>query len=262
MREHPNILLLHADQHRYDCLGAYGNENIKTPSIDRLAREGVLYENSFCPHPVCTPSRYSLLTGLYIHQHLGLSNESTLPGGIPTLPRALKDAGYRTTAVGKMHFTPTYLDVGFEEMKLAEQCGKGRYEDDYHRWLRSHGRCDRLDMIDQVKEFRENAPKEYWETFGALPSDLDEEHHSTTWIAERALESLEGWKQGGNFLMVGFIKPHHPFDPPQPWAGMYEPTHLKLLPGWTERPVHGDDGQGYFPYDDLTETALRRAMPL
>ena len=114
MRKNPNILLIHADQHRYDCLGAYGNTDIKTPNIDRLARDGVLFANSFCPHPVCTPSRYSLLTSLYIHQHLGLTNESTLPRGIPTLPRMLNEGGYTTAAVGKMHFTPTYLDVGFD----------------------------------------------------------------------------------------------------------------------------------------------------
>ena len=56
----------------------------------------------------------------------------------------LRDAGYRTTAVGKMHFTPTYLDVGFQEMILAEQDGPGRYDDDYHRWLMAEGLCDRI----------------------------------------------------------------------------------------------------------------------
>ena len=260
MKEKTNILLIHADQHRYDCLGAYGNNDIKTPNIDGLAHEGVLFENSFCPHPVCTPSRYSLLTGLYIHQHLGLTNRSTLPPGLPSLPRLLKEAGYSTTAVGKMHFTPTYLDVGFDKMYLAEQCGAGRYDDDYHRWLKAEGLCDRVDLIDQEAEFRKAAPKEYWDNYGALRSDLDEKHHSTTWIGDRAVESLDNWDAAENFLMVGFIKPHHPFDPPEPWDTMYNPDELSILPGWTEDLIHKDDGKGYFSYKNLSERSLRRVM--
>ncbi|TFH03734.1 MAG: hypothetical protein E4H09_04725, partial [Spirochaetales bacterium] len=262
MKKKRNILLIHADQHRCDCLGAYGNDDIKTPNIDKIANDGVLFDNSFCCHPVCTPSRYSLLTGLYIHQHLCLTNASTLPQGIPTLPRQLKANGYRTTAVGKMHFTPTYLDVGFDEMYLAEQCGDGRYDDDYHRWLKSEGLCDRLDTIDQVNEFRKQAPQQYWDNFGAFPSDLDERHHSTTWIADRAVECLDQWTESQNFLMVGFIKPHHPSDPPVPWNAMYDPDHLSLLPGSTGDLIHGDDGEGFFSCRDLTEASLRRVMSL
>jgi arylsulfatase A-like enzyme len=139
----PNILILHADQHRYDCLGAYGNPNVQTPSIDALAADGIRFENSFCPFPVCTPSRYSLLSSQYVRQHLGWTNHCTVPPGIPTFPRLLRDAGYRTKAVGKMHFTPTYLDVGFEEMLLAEQDGPGRFDDDYHSSSNSRVRSGR-----------------------------------------------------------------------------------------------------------------------
>ena len=53
----PNVLVIHVDQHRIDCLGAYGNADIRTPHIDAIAADGVRFENSFCPYPVCTPSR-------------------------------------------------------------------------------------------------------------------------------------------------------------------------------------------------------------
>ena len=220
------------------------------------------YDAHFCSFPVCTPSRYSFLTGLYVHQHLGWTNHCTIPTGLPAFPRLLKEAGYRTKAVGKMHFTPTYLDVGFQEMKLAEQDGPGRYDDDYHRWLQAEGLCDRIDLMDQVREYRDKAPDEYWQTFGALVSDLDEEHHSTTWIGERALETLQTWESGGNLLMAGFIKPHHPFDPPAPWHEMYHPDDLTLLPGWTEECLPHDLAfqGGYFPHKEMTEPQLRRAM--
>ena len=264
MSDRPNILILHADQHRFDCLGAYGNPDVRTPNIDALAADGVRYAESFCPFPICTPSRYSLLTGLYVRQHLGGTNHCTIPAGLATFPRVLREAGYRTKAVGKMHFTPTYLDVGFEEMLLAEQDGPGRYDDDYHRWLREEGLCDRIDLMDQVREYRQSAPEVYWDTFGALRSDLDEAHHSTTWIGEKAVEAVESWRGGGNLLMAGFVKPHHPFDPPAPWDAMYDPAALTLLPGWADEPLPRDLAfrQGYFPCEKLTEPAMRRVMAM
>jgi len=258
----PNILIVYADQHRYDCLGVNGNKDIRTPNIDTLASDGVNYRNCFCSFPICTPSRYSFLSGLYVHQHTGWDNHCTLPQGIDTFPKILKEAGYNTKAVGKMHFTPTYLDVGFQEMELAEQDGAGRYVDDYHEYLRSKGLIDRTDLLDQVKEYRETAPKEYWNTYGTIGSNLDEEDYSTTWIGDRAVESLEKWGEDGNLLMVGFIKPHHPFDAPEPWKSMYDATELSLLPGWTEKPYAEDIEihKGYFPHSELTEAKLKKVM--
>jgi len=260
----PNILIIHVDEHRIDCLGAYGNTEIKTPHIDALAADGVRYDNSFCPFPVCTPSRYSLLCGQYVHEHRGWTNRDTLAPEIETFPRILRTAGYRTKAVGKMHFTPTYLDVGFDELILAEQDGPGRWDDDYHRYLMHRGLVDRNDAEDQlVSEYRKHAPKQYWDTCGALVSNLPEEHHSTTWIAEEAIKTLRSWNTGGGqLLMAGFIKPHHPFDPPAPWDKMYDPEKISLLPGWTEQCSDHDlkFSRGYFPNDKLTEPVLRRVM--
>jgi len=260
----PNILIIHVDEHRIDCLGAYGNADIKTPHIDRLAADGVRYDNSFCPFPVCTPSRYSLLCGQYVHDHRGWTNRDTLAPSIQTFPRILRAAGYRTKAVGKMHFVPTYLDVGFDEMMLAEQDGPGRWDDDYHRYLMRRGLVDRNDIEDQLtREYRKYAPKKYWDTCGALVSNLPEEHHSTTWIAEEAMKTLRTWGDGGGqLLMAGFVKPHHPFDPPAPWDKMYDPEKLSLLPGWTEKCLDHDFkyNRGYFPNNKLTEPVLRRVM--
>lgn len=263
-RKRPNILIIHVDEHRIDCLGAYGNKEIKTPHIDRLASDGVRYDNSFCPFPVCTPSRYSLLSGQYVNEHRGWNNRCTLAPDIPTFPKILRSAGYRTKAVGKMHFIPTYLDVGFSEMALAEQDGPGRWDDDYHRYLMHLGLVDRNDMEDQlVREYRKYAPKEYWDTCGSLVSNLPEKHHSTTWIADRAVETLESWtEKDAQLLMVGFVKPHHPFDPPAPWDKMYDPGKLSLLPGWTEKCFAHDlkYNRGYFPNDKLTEPVLKLVM--
>lgn len=258
----PNVLVIQTDQWRWDCLGAYGNRQIQTPHLDVLAASGVRFDHCFCPLPVCTPSRYSLLSGLYVHQHAGWTNRSTLAPGIATFPKLLRAAGYRTKAVGKMHLTPTYLDVGFDEMELAEQDGDGRLDDDYHRDLRAHGLIDAIDLIDQRREFRRRAPDEYWAAFGALRSDLPEEWHSTTWIGDRAVRTLEAWSGEANLLLVSFIKPHHPFDPPAPWDALYSPDALELLPGWMEAVPEHDRAYapGYFDNTKLTPAALRRVM--
>ncbi|MFW6308379.1 MAG: sulfatase-like hydrolase/transferase [bacterium] len=257
-----NILIIHTDQHRYDCMGVL-NDDLETPNIDKLAQDGVLYENSFCSFPICTPSRYSFLSGLYAHEHLGANNHCTLPAGIDTFPEILKEKGYNTKAVGKMHFTPTYLDVGFEEMELAEQNGPGRFDDDYHSYLKENDLIDKIDLMDQVQEYREQAPDEYWESFGALESNLSEEHHSTTWIGDRAVAAVKEWEGNKNLLMAGFIKPHHPFDPPHPWSDMYDPDQLSLVEGWTEKCNPQDlEMGGYFSYDELDEQATRKAMAM
>ena len=259
----PNILIIHSDQHRIDCIGAYENKDIQTPNIDFLAKEGVLYQNSYSSLPVCTPSRYSLLSGMYVHQHKGWTNHSTLNPAIETFPDVLKSAGYKTKAIGKMHFAPTYLDVGFEEMILAEQDGPGRWDDDYHRDLMNNNLADKIDLEDQRQEYRKNAPEHYWRSYGTASTNLPEKYYSTNWIANHTLETIENWDESGsNMLMVGFIKPHHPFDPPKKWTEMYDPDSLELLPGWIEKPINYDleEHSGYFKNLALNEDALRKSM--
>lgn len=255
-----NILFIMGDQHRFDCIGAYGNKVLKTPNLDQLAQDGVLYKEHYTTYPVCTPSRYSILSGLYTHQHLGWSNHCTLADGFDTFPKVLKRNGYRTAAIGKMHFTPTYLNVGFDKMLLCEQDGDGRYDDDYHKYLKEQGLVDENDIVDQRHEFRLKATKEYWDSCGALKSNLDEQHHSTTWITDRALEELESWGEGNNMMMVSYVKPHHPFDPPAPYDTLYNPEEIELLPGYTEEISEEDyeHSTGYFNHKNLTEEKLKR----
>lgn len=259
----PHVLIIQADQFRADCLGVAGHPDVRTPHLDQLAADGVRYRNAYCTFPVCTPSRYSLLSGLHVRQHAGWTNRCTLAPGIDTFPRALRRAGYRTAAVGKMHFTPTYLDVGYDRLELAEQDGPGRYDDDYHRELAAAGLAPVTDLIDQEREFRVDAPRSYWQTYGSGRSELPEEWHSTTWIGERARRAVADWSSDGNELLhVSFVKPHHPFDPPAGWDTMYDPETLTILPGWTETIPTADERyrHRYFDYEPLTRAILRRVM--
>ncbi len=99
----PNILFILCDDLRPAALGAYGSPDVKTPHIDRLAAEGVRFANAFCTTSLCSPSRASLLTGLYAHKHGVRDNFTELPTNVPHWPARLHEAGYATAYVGKWH---------------------------------------------------------------------------------------------------------------------------------------------------------------
>jgi arylsulfatase A-like enzyme len=161
-----------------------------------------------------------------------------------------------------MHFAPTYLDVGFDELILAEQDGPGRWDDDYHRELMANDLADKIDLEDQRREYRKNAPDEYWASFGTESTELPDEYYHTNWTAKHAYESIQEWEDSGNLLMVGFLKPHHPFDPPKRWVEYYDPDTLDILPGWIDQPLEHDTSyyQGYFQNVSLSTKVLKKSM--
>ena len=99
-----NVLLLMSDQHRRDCLGVEGNPHARTPTLDALARSGMRFGAAYCSNPVCTPSRASLLTGLYTHHHQAWNNTTPWPFEHKTVAHYFGRAGYMTALIGKMHF--------------------------------------------------------------------------------------------------------------------------------------------------------------
>lgn len=99
----PNILFILTDDQRWDALGLSGSEHMNTPNMDRLGREGVYFANSFCTTSLCSPSRASILSGLYAHQHGVVNNFTEYPEGLASFPRVLQAEGYRTAYIGKWH---------------------------------------------------------------------------------------------------------------------------------------------------------------
>ena len=93
-----------SDQHRRDAMGAAGNRVARTPHLNRLAGTGLLCDSVYCSNPVCTPSRASLLTGLYTHHNGTLNNTTPWPRDHRTLAHFFGSAGYQTALIGKMHF--------------------------------------------------------------------------------------------------------------------------------------------------------------
>jgi len=98
-----NIVFILADDHRYDALGFMHRSMVQTPSLDRIARQGVHVKNAFVTTALCSPSRATILTGLYAHQHRVVDNNNPIPPGTIFFPQYLQQAGYQTAFIGKWH---------------------------------------------------------------------------------------------------------------------------------------------------------------
>ena len=101
--EHPNVVFVLCDDLRWDTLGCSGHPYLKTPNIDRLAAEGVRFANTFCTTSLCSPSRASILSGLYAQKHGVRDNFTELPAALPTFPKLMQAGGYETAYIGKWH---------------------------------------------------------------------------------------------------------------------------------------------------------------
>src|SRR5574338_239405 len=105
MPRQPNILLITSDQQHASTLGVT-NPRIQTPALDRLANEGTRFERAYCPSPVCSPSRSSIITGQYPSSHGCWTIGVKLAEDVPTIGDALQAVGYTTSLIGKAHFQP------------------------------------------------------------------------------------------------------------------------------------------------------------
>src|SRR2546426_7730252 len=129
-KQAPNILWIIADDHVPYVMGAYGNKQVRTPNLDKLAAQGMRFDRAFCNSPVCTASRQSFLTGRY-PRTIGVTQlASALPDNEVTLAEILKTNGYDTAAIGKMHFNSN-LKHGFDLRIDLEQ---------HRQWLTARGK--------------------------------------------------------------------------------------------------------------------------
>src|SRR5687767_6795220 len=101
--KNPNVLILLTDDQRADAMSFGGNKHLQTPNMDRLGKEGVYFKNMFCTTSLCSPSRASILSGLYAHAHGVINNFTEYPEGLQSFPAALQSVGYDTAYFGKWH---------------------------------------------------------------------------------------------------------------------------------------------------------------
>ncbi|MGC8862495.1 MAG: arylsulfatase [Armatimonadota bacterium] len=237
----PNILFLMTDQHRADCVGCDGNRVIKTPNLDRIARDGVRFIHAYSSTPTCTPARAAILTGLSPWHH-GMLGFGRIAERYPfELPRAMADAGYYTFAIGKLHYHPQRNYHGFHGALLDES---GRVESpdfvsDYRKWFKE--KAPGLDP---------DATGIGWNSYLSAPYALPEELHPTRWTGDRAVEFISRYDRPEPFfLKVSFARPHSPYDAPRRFWDMYNEDDMP--------PPHVGDWAGrYAPIDDPADLDL------
>lgn len=217
MSSGPNILWIMTDEHRTDSLGCYGSSWARTPNIDRIADDGVVFENAITPAPICLPSRTSLLTGRYPHDTGVWCNGSGLPKQTPPLTRAFESAGYRTASFGKQHYLASDVAAFQTEHSkvLAEEVGYY----DYHV---------NIDFDDYgVVKYPTDPCK--WIFAGKFPASPEQTPEAQA--IERAKEWLIGCEPDKPFLLrVSLNAPHTPVVPPEPFYSLIDPDDI-TLPG-------------------------------
>lgn len=213
----PNILLITTDQQRYDTIAAAGYPYMHTPNLDRLVREGCLFEHAYSPNPTCMAARHNIITGVFSRHHGFDDNYFDVikapPYNLPTFPQILADGGYDTAAFGKMHFMPFRRHNGFNRMELMEEIPRFREDDDYAMFLKEHGHGN-VQSIHGVRNLLYMLPQR---------SFIPEELHGSRWVADRTINYLENNRGNRPFMVwASFIEPHPPFDVPDSVAGLYE----------------------------------------
>jgi arylsulfatase A-like enzyme len=245
----PNIIFIVTDQMRSDCLGVLGHPVVRTPNLDRLASEGTVFTNAYSPCPSCIAARASIFTGLRPTSHGRLGYRDKVPWRYEnTLAEVFSRSGYQTHCVGKTHFYPQRLPMGFETQdsyEALQNFGNG-YVNDYFEWLKQRT---------AVQERDSGLDSNSW--VGG-ESCLPEELHNNSWVATRGIDFLKRWdRQRPFFLNLSFHRPHAPLDPPKEYRAMYKDTPIPPVPvgDWAERhnvPVKDKNAwQGRLSDEDL-----------
>lgn len=234
MVQKPNILLVCLDQLRADILSSYGGVICKTPALDRLASDSVVFDRAYTPTAVCTPARASLLTGQYPHNHGAASNESSLFDGTlrdadTLLSRRLEALGYARWYTGKWHLGGADnlpADLGLPGQQFPGHGGGGFHYPEFLEYLSQRGLEFSLsDGWHQVG----------WHRYGTLAGTGDEE--PSAFITESALSFLDAQASGdGNpfFLWVNYWGPHEPYVAPRRCLELYETLEIPPWPNFVD----------------------------
>ena len=237
-KNQPNLIIIHTDEHSFRTLGCYrvlmtedqaniwgkGN-NVETPNIDRIADEGAIATSYYCASPVCTPSRASLLTGLYPQLTGAHKNGLNLRDDIPTFATLLQAQGYATSYVGKWHL------AGHAKYQFGIEYKAG-FED--NRYMMKGGHAPYLKVTDgNIKAVSGNA-------YDKLAADEKEDiFYTTDFFTDKALEILDRDKSKPFCLMLSIPDPHTPDIARPPYDKMFAEmdvqapkTMLEPNPSW------------------------------
>ena len=194
----PNLILILTDHWRGDSLGRLGHPVAETPHLDSISSGGVTFTNGFTPCASCIPARRSLMTGMKPDSHGMLGYKDGLPWPYRhTLAGDLARSGYQTINVGKTHFHPQRLHLGFEEMIIPA---------DYDEWIGRETGLVRGRIAHGVHE----------NSWMARPNCLPEIQQEETWLTNQAMERVNKRDpERPLFMCLSFNGPHPPWCPPQ-----------------------------------------------
>src|SRR5438874_4092836 len=234
-----NVLWIVADDHAAYVCGAYSNRQVRTPNLDRLARQGMRFDRAYCQCPMCTPSRQSFFTGRY-PRTIGVTQLRTaLPASETTLAELLAPAGYATAAIGKMHFNSNLTHGCQLRLDLPE----------YRQWLKSKGAQPLPKDVETLPPWRPfKDPVRIWLNSVVAPYAAVDDDMAGTYFSRQAIKFLEEKKNQPFFLMVSFTEPHSPFHFPVEYRGRHDPAKFAVPKVGPE-----DDGQIPAIFRGLTE---------
>ncbi len=204
----PNLLFLFTDEQRADTLAAYGNTRIQMPNLNRLASESVVFDPAYVTQPVCTPSRSSIMTGLWPHTNGCTENNVPLAPDTPCLPERIERGDYATAYHGKWHLgDEIFAQHGFDEWISIEDGYRSHYREgrdraarsSYHHFLVENG----------------FAPAN-GEAFGrGETARFAEESSKPAFLAREASRFIRAHAAHPWILYVNFLEPHMPFFGPR-----------------------------------------------
>jgi len=222
----PNVLFIMTDQQRFDTIASLGNRDIYTPNLDRLVRRGVTMTRAYSDVPVCMPARYAIRTGRSPLTSGFFQNEGPVVGeGLPEnteercgpyLAHAMSELGYHTFGIGKFHPMRYDEDLGYDVCLRCEE--RDGFPDDYDQFIRRH---PAYDFIEQLHG--ERTEMYYQPQMSPLPAEMTSE----SWVADRAIEQIDGKDARPYFGFVSFVGPHPPLAPPVPFNRMYDPDKMR-----------------------------------
>jgi arylsulfatase A-like enzyme len=204
----PNILWITTEGVPTAALSCYGSQLIRTPNIDRIANEGMRFENSFTTNALCAPSRATLLTGKYSHLNGMVSNPGETTNGAThptfdprqqTLPRILKSHGYQTGLVGKWHLPPTPGETGFDYFVYKDGAGGPYYAADGY--------------------LRNKYVGDHSVTKASYPGYITDNE------VDFAIQGIQQFTQPF-CMMVQFFSDHRPFEPPHQYEHLYDGVRI------------------------------------
>ena len=223
MKKNPcNILFITTDQQRRDSLPCYGLDFVQTPHLDKIASEGIVFDNCVSASPVCQPVRASFMAGQYPSVTGVTDNFQWLSADTPTLPQRLREAGVNTAAIGKMHFYPWDNPQDFEYRVIAEDKRQIYIPDHYTQFLEKNGYTRGHPAVH----------KEYRDSLGAMVSPLPEEYHIDSFIGAETVKWINSIDNDRPFFSwVSFNSPHDPYDPPPRLSELYRDSPIPEIMG-------------------------------